>query len=862
MTVAALAFGSAANAQPRPNASCSNSAPLSIAAAPVSLRSSGATVGVIDSAALAPFFGRTLSQALTAHLPGVSVMRSSGVAGTGSRIWLRGPSGILMTQQPLLFIDGIRADGEMQSIIFGIGGQAPSRLDDIPIEDVECIYVLRGPATTAQYGTDAAGGVIHVITRKASAESARVETFFEGGTTQDVGDYPANFGNATSCTRVRSALGLCATSPVRSWSPLEADSPFRTATLLHGGGRAAIVANEHAALGVSGSGTLDDGAFRNNEHRQYAAGLTGGVHSDSTFGMQGDLWLMGGRADLPYVGNPMVSILNSALLGSSVDDPVHRGYRGAPLSVLEEFGTEQHLRRLGGVVHVDWKPKQWLSVGALAGREDSRVRDQPLPPPPPSSQFPPEPRTTSSPPAVDDATPELRAQRTSAAMSATATYGSTARFTSEVSASYLSETNRQVTSTSSSYSWRAFDGKTKGVVVRQTLAWHDRRFFDAGLRHDLLDRAFVKLENPTYPFASAAWDLGREPFFPTGRVLSSLRIRGAYGESGDSRPYIAAFDLALTVPAGTPVKISPPPVERTRELEGGVDVGLFSERVMVDATLFTKRTSDGLVQALVPPGVGTGVFQTVINAGAWSNRGAELALRAKIVDGGFVRTDLAVTFTALKNEVTSLGNTPPLIGTYFSIVPGYPLYGAWGRRFTVTDANKDGVIVPAEVVADTATQYLGSPVPTRELGVAPSFVFGRAVTVAALVDYRGGFRAVNSGGRLRCNVVCADLYLPTESMVEQARAVDPDASAAWVEDASFVRLRELSVAWTMPAAWSKHVGARSASLVLAGRNLFTSTSYTGLDPEGALTGQTRIDQQDLFTLPPPRTVSLRLDVGW
>ena len=99
-------------------------------------------------------------------------------------------------------------------------------------------------------------------------------------------------------------------------------------------------------------------------------------------------------------------------------------------------------------------------------------------------------------------------------------------------------------------------------------------------------------------------------------------------------------------------------------------------------------------------------------------------------------------------------------------------------------------------------------------------------------------------------------------MVEQARAVDPDASAAWVEDASFVGLRELSVAWTMPAAWSKHVGARSASLVLAGRNLFTSTSYTGLDPEGALTGQTRIDQQDLFTLPPPRTVSLRLDVGW
>src|SRR4030095_4567815 len=153
---------------------------------------------------------------------------------------------ILLTQQPLLFRDGIRVDGALQSIALDAGGQVPSRIDDIPVEDVECIVVLRGAATTARYGTDAVGGIIHVTTRTASSDSARVRAFLEGGATQDVTDYPATSGNPTSCTQARAALGQCTTSPMRSWNPIEADSPFRTAPLVHGGGRATIVASRQA----------------------------------------------------------------------------------------------------------------------------------------------------------------------------------------------------------------------------------------------------------------------------------------------------------------------------------------------------------------------------------------------------------------------------------------------------------------------------------------------------------------------------------------------------------------------------------------------------------------------------------------
>jgi hypothetical protein len=199
----------------------------------------------------------------------------------------------------------------------------------------------------------------------------------------------------------------------------------------------------------------------------------------------------------------------------------------------------------------------------------------------------------------------------------------------------------------------------------------------------------------------------------------------------------------------------------------------------------------------------------------------------------------------------------------YRILPGYPLFGLWGREFAVTDANADGVITPAEVVPGTAYRFLGSPVPTRELGITPTVRFARAITVAALLDSRGGFRVINQSGRIRCNAVCAPLYVPNASLAEQARAVDSqDAFAAWIEDGAFVRLRELTVAWDIPRAWSRRVGARSSTLVVAGRNLATRTDYTGLDPEAAHTGQARIEQEDLFTLPLPRSVSVRLSVAW
>ncbi|HEX6048863.1 MAG TPA: TonB-dependent receptor plug domain-containing protein, partial [Gemmatimonadaceae bacterium] len=188
----------------------------------------------VDSVTPGGLSAQTLSEVLAGRLAGVSVLRSSGVIGTGSRVRIRGGSGLLFPREPIVLLDGVHVDGSQSSLGIDVGGQAPSRLDDIPLHEVERITILRGPAGTALYGADAAGGVILVTTRRSQGGTPRWETWVDGGVTADATEYPANFGTGPptygqdTCTRADAALGSCTPGPLSRWNPLEQASPFRT----------------------------------------------------------------------------------------------------------------------------------------------------------------------------------------------------------------------------------------------------------------------------------------------------------------------------------------------------------------------------------------------------------------------------------------------------------------------------------------------------------------------------------------------------------------------------------------------------------------------------------------------------------
>lgn len=857
---AACVLARAAYAQDAPSAACDSIVPLVPGALPIAAQATGVSVGLLDAAAITSVGGRTLSDALAARIPGVTVMRSSGVAGTGSRIYMRGAGGIIVPQQPLLFIDGVRVDDELQSLGFSTGGQAPSRLDDVPLEQVACVHVLRGPAATARYGTDAAGGVIHVTTRataRAGADSTRLRVFTDAGAAADVGRYPANYGT----------IGAAPNGQVRSWSPLLADSPFRTGLVAGVGGEAVAALSSTVSAALRGQALHMDGALRNNEQQRYAFDATATVTPQPSVRLRSRLWFNETAVQLPFVGNNSQSVLSAALFGNSVDDSVRRGYRELPRFALQSYDIDQRARRVGGLIDVRWAPQQWqwLTVGALLGREDSKVSDtddRPIIRAYPTGDVFLEP-------AVTIGTAQLRTQRNSISLSATATYGPSALAgATSVSLHQFNDAWRSETryfpaeqpDDPDSYEWRMRDSDTRGFVVRQSFASSGRRFAEVGVRREDFYNIFG-LNDETYVFANGAWNVSAESFYPRNPVVSSLRFRGAFGESGDARPLDAA--LALSQSGVIPGNFAgEPTVERSRETEAGLDLGVLRDQVAINGTWFHKRTSRALHTTPRAPDTG-GALVSLTSTGEWETRGVEIEAKARVLDRAVLQFDLGLTYATFRNEVLSLGQSPPLIGADTRLVPGYPLHGYWARPFSYADADNDGVLVSTEVAASPDYIYVGSSAPTREWGVAPSIVFARTVTVSALLDYRGGFKQHNLTERLRCSSVCAGRHVPGTTLEEQARAIDPfDAGLAWFEDGDFVRLRELAVSWSVPPSLGQRIGARTASLALIGRNLVMWTDYSGLDPEVSWYGQAAQLQQDLFTLPLARTLSLRLDVRW
>ncbi|PYP30618.1 MAG: hypothetical protein DMD47_09215, partial [Gemmatimonadetes bacterium] len=108
----------------------------------------------------------TLAQLLTGRIAGLVVMQSSGTIGAGSRLLNRGATSLFVSNAPLLYVDGVRADQSPNAYGLDVGGQVPSRFDDLEVADIAAVDVLRGPAATALYGADAANGVVLVTTRR------------------------------------------------------------------------------------------------------------------------------------------------------------------------------------------------------------------------------------------------------------------------------------------------------------------------------------------------------------------------------------------------------------------------------------------------------------------------------------------------------------------------------------------------------------------------------------------------------------------------------------------------------------------------------------------------------------------------
>jgi hypothetical protein len=160
--------------------------------------------------------------------------------------------------------------------------------------------------------------------------------------------------------------------------------------------------------------------------------------------------------------------------------------------------------------------------------------------------------------------------------------------------------------------------------------------------------------------------------------------------------------------------------------------------------------------------------------------------------------------------------------------------------------------------------YLGNPIPTREFSISPRVSYGDWLEISALFDHKGGYKQFNNTARFRCNFGnCQAAYDPNAPLFEQARHLGQQyfqTDAGFVEDATFTKLREVSITLTAPRSLAARFRAEGVRLTVSGRNLATWTDYTGFDPEVNSQPLNLFSNSDFLTVPPLRMFVTRLTV--
>ena len=872
-------------------------------------RESGAAVGIITMDSVKQATINNFDDLISSRVPGVVVQSAGGSAGTGARIRIRGSTSVSLSNDPLVIVDGVRVYSSSESSSIGVGGQSPSRFNDISPDNVESIEFLKGPAATALYGTAAANGVIQITTKRGSAGKTRWSAHAEYGTVKEVTDYPANYTqygtfttnpsvSASGCDITRQASGACTPDSLVSFNPLEVYSPFVTGNQQNYG-LSVTGGGESSTYFVSGNFNREQGIYEPNKLRHL--NLRGNLHSQlaDNFDLTVSTGYLQSRLGFPQNDNNTEGFVSNGLLGTFTDDANHGYYLARP-DQLFHLETDQNIERFTGGATAKWTIMDWLSANGIAGIDYTSRADEFFVAPgifdPGQDPDAAVGERSSNPYSIWNYT---------ANGNLTGTFAITPRLSSSTSVgvqwarAYVHGTeafgqNLLAGTESLNGATELFavdettqDAITLGGYVQEQLSWRDRLIATASVRADKNSAFGVNFGWVSYPALSLSWVVGEEPFFPRTELVSSLRLRTAYGKAGRQPNFrdaitfynpVAVAANAADVPGVSVGGTGNPDLrpEVSAEFEVGLDAGLFGDHANLEFTYYHKTTTDALVARRLAPSLGASQTQFV-NLGKVQNTGYEALLHATLFRSDPATFDLTLTGAINHNKLLDLGEvngtaiTPIIFGLGANTQHhqnGYPLGGYWQRPIqSWSDANGDGIIAPTEVVVGDTAEYLGTPYPTREFSVAPRITLFKYVQLSGLVDHRAGFKLYNGTEDFRCATffTCRAINDKSAPLSEQARAVANAAYgtvAGYIEDASFTKLRELAVTLTAPSAWANRAGVEGLSLTLAGRNLATWTKYSGADPEVNYAGQSNFNQADFLTQPPVRFFTARFNVTW
>ncbi|HET9986555.1 MAG TPA: SusC/RagA family TonB-linked outer membrane protein [Longimicrobiales bacterium] len=434
--------------------------------------------------------------------------------------------------------------------------------------------------------------------------------------------------------------------------------------------------------------------------------------------------------------------------------------------------------------------------------------------------------------------------------------------------------------------------KDFGAFVQEELVLRDRLTLTGSVRADRSSSNADPDQWFYYPKANASyrWGVNRGP-------IGELKFRGAFGQSGNAPLYGQKFNSLnpgnlvgmQTLALGT-VAVAPDlHPERQTEFEGGLDAYLFRDRASLDVTYFDRRVNELLLQRALPPSTG---FATALynSHGQLTSKGVEAALHAAVVQTRGFEWSTHATFTKWSSVIDSLDVPPfnsPNGGFGTSLGAGRIEQGKSATqivgRDTIAFEDDPRCLEALGVEAGSGKCKPGTRIVTKLGDATPDFRMGfanefryRAFRLSSTIDWQHGGDAINLTGFLYdANQNTKDFDEPCkldgcragETMGQYRLRVYPGkTNRPWIEDASFVKLREVSLTYDVPATLLRSAGlggASSLQITLSGRNLATFTGYKGFDPEVNNFGSQAIRTNvDVAPYPPSRTFWLSVNVGF
>lgn len=858
----------------------------------------------------------TIEAALQGKVAGGTFLSNSGAPGGGMRVQLRGTTTIIGANAPLYVVDGLivsdaaiapgtnpitKASGS--ALTAGTQESPVNRIADLNPNDIENVEVLKGAAASAIYGSKASNGVI-LITTKRGRVGVPQFTF-----TQRLGvpqlSTKIGYREFQTLADATSAFGPQAAN---YWSPgytpynLE-DYVYDNHPLSYNTLASVSGGTETTRYYASGEIKHDGGVVTNTYANKQSLRLNidQSVGSRLTFSLSSNL--VRNEAERGLFGNDNTA----ASLGMSVNKspnfidlraqcpdgsrqascqggvyPVNPFLASNPLQTAALVTTPETVWRTITTARMSYDalrtPRHVLRVLANGGADFFNQKD--VVSSPPELQFEAADgllgtyalaysqniNMNLNGNLVHEFTPTsgIFKATTSVGVQAESRELSTAR---TVGQNLLGGVASIPTATSYSLGEDHTRVEDFGLFAQEEfLTWGERVFLTVGLRADKSSNNGDPSKLYYYPKTSASLRVTSLP-----AMVNELKLRAAVGQSGNQPLYGQKFtELRASIQDGRggflisgaagAADIRP---ERQREIELGVDATLFHSRSNVELTVFEKRISDLLLNRTLPSS--SGFTSETFNGGVLRTRGVEVSLGLVPVRSNALTWNTHFNLALTRSVIVSLPVPSFTVGGTNQRGVNIIQEGGSPTELFGNDTLPGAFNGPVKIVLVS----LGDQTPRYTINMSNEVTY-KALSFYALLDQRKG--TLLAAGTLRHNTQAKnspdydDVTSSGEKLGDQRLRWNPSVSRVFIDDASFIKLREARIGLDVPTSMLRRVmgGARYLRLSLSGRNLLQWTPYRGGDPEVTNFGYSDAlgGVREVGVYPPSRSFWLSVDWGF